>query len=182
MEFNRRTIFIDRKLLTHNWTRRKTLGGRRQENTSKATDPAKSNGSCQREGCFLMADCTTTIRTCLHKGAFQDALALRYGQQNNTPTNCDCGKAAKGGFPTIRHNEIRDLTADLQPETLRYVTANTRHLRYGEADLTLMLECPCPIKQRLRNMKEKNLRTESTRNWTCTFGNVYHWKDGHNLL
>ena len=128
----------------------------------------------------------------LHKGAFQDALALRYGRNpTNTPTNCDCGKAfstehalscAKGGFPTIRHNEIRDLTADLQPETLRYVTANTRHLRYGEADLTLMLECPCPIKQRLRNMKEKNLRTESTRNWTCTFGNVYHWKDGHNLL
>ncbi len=62
----------------------------------------------------------------LHKGAFQDALALRYGwNPTNTPTNCDCGKAfstehalscAKGGFPTIRHNEIRDLTADLLTE------------------------------------------------------------------
>ncbi len=72
--------------------------------------------------------------------------------QQILPTNCDCGKAfstehalscAKGGFPTIRHNEIRDLTADLltevcndvriepdlQPiteETLRHATANTQ--------------------------------------------------------
>ena len=53
----------------------------------------------------------------LHKGAFQDALALRY--------DCACGKkfsvehalsCPKGGFPSIRHNEIRDLTADLLTE------------------------------------------------------------------
>ena len=89
----------------------------------------------------------------LHKRAFQDALALRYGWNPiNTPTKCDCGKAfsidhalscAKGGFPIIRHNEIRDLTAtlltevcndvriepDLQPiteETLRGATANIK--------------------------------------------------------
>ncbi len=89
----------------------------------------------------------------LHKGAFQDALALRYGWNPiNTPTKCSCGKdfstehalsCAKGGFPTIRHNEIRDLTATLlteicndvcieptlQPiteETLRGATANTQ--------------------------------------------------------
>ena len=89
----------------------------------------------------------------LHKRAFQDALALRYGwNPKNIPTKCDCGKVfsiehvlscAKGGFPTIRHNEIKDLTAtlvtevcndvciepNLQPiteETFRGATANTQ--------------------------------------------------------
>ena len=57
----------------------------------------------------------------LHKGAFVDALALRYGWiPSNTPTSCVCGanftvehmlSCPRGGFPTIRHNEIRDITA-----------------------------------------------------------------------
>ena len=62
----------------------------------------------------------------LHKGAFRDALALRYGW---TPANllahCACGNkltvehafsCAKGGFPSIRHNEIKDITATLLTE------------------------------------------------------------------
>ena len=62
----------------------------------------------------------------LHKRAFQDALALRYSWQPlRSPTTCDCGKkfsiehalsCPKGGFPSIRHNEIRDLTANLLTE------------------------------------------------------------------
>ena len=54
----------------------------------------------------------------LHKGAFRDALALRYGWlPSNTPTSCACGKSFSvehalscptGGFPSLRHNEIRD--------------------------------------------------------------------------
>ena len=54
----------------------------------------------------------------LHKGAFRDAMALRYGWlPSNTPTNCACGShftvehalsCPKGGFPSIRHNEVRD--------------------------------------------------------------------------
>ena len=62
----------------------------------------------------------------LHKGAFQDALALRYDWQPlRAPSTCDCGKkfsvehalsCPKGGFPSIRHNEIRDLTANLLTE------------------------------------------------------------------
>ena len=54
----------------------------------------------------------------LQKGAFRDALALRYGWlPSNTPTNCECGTSfsvehvlscPKGGFPSIRHNEVRD--------------------------------------------------------------------------
>ena len=52
----------------------------------------------------------------LHKGAFRDALALRYGwQPSHTPTTCVCGHSfsldhvlscPRGGFPSIRHNEV----------------------------------------------------------------------------
>ena len=62
----------------------------------------------------------------LHKGAFRDALALRYGWPlQNIPTTCACGKnfnvehalsCAKGGYTSIRHNEIRDHTAHLMTE------------------------------------------------------------------
>ena len=59
----------------------------------------------------------------LHKGAFRDALCLRYGwKPSHLPSHCSCGKqftvehalnCPRGGFPSIRHNEIRDVTADL---------------------------------------------------------------------
>ena len=62
----------------------------------------------------------------LHKSAFCDALCLRYGwQPSRVPLNCDCGSQfsvehavsyPKGGFSSIRHNEIRDLTANLLSE------------------------------------------------------------------
>ena len=88
---------------------------------------------------------------CLHKGAFRDALCLRYGWcPQLLPSHCVCGNkftvdhamsCSRGGFPSIRHNEIRDITADflsevchnvgtepsLQPvtgEQMRYRTAN----------------------------------------------------------
>ena len=67
----------------------------------------------------------------LHKGAFHDALALRYNWQPlHTPSTCGCGakfsvehalSCPKGGFPSIRHNEIRDLTANLLTEVCRDV-------------------------------------------------------------
>ena len=63
---------------------------------------------------------------CLHKGAFIDALALRYGwSPSQTPVYCECGatftvehalSCQRGGFPTARHNEIRDITANLLTE------------------------------------------------------------------
>ena len=62
----------------------------------------------------------------LHKRAFQDSLALRYGwTPDNLPSKCSCGvsfsveralSCPKGGFPSIRHNEIRDMTATLLTE------------------------------------------------------------------
>jgi hypothetical protein len=62
----------------------------------------------------------------LHKRAFHDAVALRYGwPPDGVPTRCECGKpfsvdhalnCLKGAFPTLRHNEVRDLTASLLDE------------------------------------------------------------------
>ena len=87
----------------------------------------------------------------LHKGAFRDALYLRYRWlPSGLPVNCACGQGFSvdhalncptGGYPTLRHNELRDFTAEilsevcsdvctephLQPlsgETLTYATAN----------------------------------------------------------
>ena len=62
----------------------------------------------------------------LHKGGFRDAIALRYGwQPTGVPTSCVCGSAftvdhalscPRGGFPTIRHNEVRDTLAGWMSE------------------------------------------------------------------
>ena len=55
-----------------------------------------------------------------------DAISLRYGwHPPATPTHCVCGSSftvqhvlscPRGGFPIIRHNELRDLTAHLLTE------------------------------------------------------------------
>jgi len=59
----------------------------------------------------------------LHKQAFIDAVCLCYGwKPGNLPANCVCGKpftiehslsCSFRGFSTIRHNELRDVTANL---------------------------------------------------------------------
>ena len=87
----------------------------------------------------------------LHKGAFRDAICLRYGWLPiGLPMHCVCGQGFSinhamncpiGGYPALRHNDLRDFTAEtlsevctdvciepsLQPlsgETLDYATAN----------------------------------------------------------
>ena len=62
----------------------------------------------------------------LHKGAFRDAICLRYGWiPSHLPSTCICGAALSvdhalncntGGFPSLRHNDIRDITANLLTE------------------------------------------------------------------
>ena len=57
----------------------------------------------------------------LEKQAFWDTLYLRYKKQlRNLPSHCVCGKTfsidhalscPKGGFISLRHNELRDFTA-----------------------------------------------------------------------
>ena len=65
-------------------------------------------------------------RFSLHKSAFIDAVALRYSwPHTKLPSSCACGvslttehafSCPKGGFPSLRHNEIRDITANLLTE------------------------------------------------------------------
>ena len=60
------------------------------------------------------------------KGVFRAALCLRYEWHPHLlPSHCVCSQrltiehalsCSRGGFPSIRHNEIRDLTADLRTE------------------------------------------------------------------
>ena len=62
----------------------------------------------------------------LHKGAFRDALCLRYGWHPPLLLSlCACSQrltvertlsCSRGGLPSIRHNEICDLTAELMSE------------------------------------------------------------------
>ena len=87
----------------------------------------------------------------LHKGAFRDALSLRYGWlPSGLLVHCVCGQGFSvdhalncptGGYPTLRHNELRNFTTEIllevcadvctEPplqsllgETLTYATAN----------------------------------------------------------
>ena len=69
---------------------------------------------------------------CLHKSAFRDALSLRYDWPiENSPSHCSCGhpftvehtlSCPTGGFPSIRHNEVRDITASLLSEVCHGVS------------------------------------------------------------
>ena len=68
----------------------------------------------------------------IHKGAFRDALCLRYGwHPPNLPSHCICNQkftvehalsCSRGGFPQIRHNELRDITAEMMKEVCHNVS------------------------------------------------------------
>ena len=68
----------------------------------------------------------------LHKAAFRDSLSLRYGWPlQNSPSHCSCGQpfsiehaltCKTGGFPAVRHNEVRGITATLLTEVCHGVT------------------------------------------------------------
>ena len=83
----------------------------------------------------------------LHKSAFQDALALRYGWLPlRAPTHCACGTSfsvehalscPKGGLPSIRHNEIRDLTATLLTEVCSQVATEPELQPASQEDFSL---------------------------------------------
>ena len=72
----------------------------------------------------------------LHKGGLQDAITLLYSWQlPNTTTKCNCGAVFStdhamiypmGGFPTIRHNELRDITASLPSDVCHNVATEPR--------------------------------------------------------
>ena len=75
---------------------------------------------------WLTALLITAHGFALHKGAFRDALCLRYGwTPTNLPSECVCGvtfitehalTCPTGGTTIIRHNEVRDIMANLLTE------------------------------------------------------------------
>ena len=116
---------------------------------AKCSRALRCNALLSQTPSSLAPRCTSTY--CLTKGEFWDGLCLRYGwTPARVPSHCSCGQEATvahslscpyGGFPSIRHNGIRDVTARLldevctsvsiepllQPltgERLRYRTAN----------------------------------------------------------
>ena len=68
----------------------------------------------------------------LHKAAFRDGLSLRYGWPlQNLPSHCSCGlpfsvehalTCKTGGFPAVRHNEVKDITTTLLTKICHGVT------------------------------------------------------------
>ena len=103
-------------------------GGSRCHPSATTREIIESRGSGQAKRCICLAHNSTANRARFHtaQGCFHDALALRYGWlPNNMPSTCDCGKhftmehalsCAKGGFPSIRYDEVRDITATLLTE------------------------------------------------------------------
>ena len=84
----------------------------------------------------------------LHKTAFRDALHLQYGCTiPNTPSHCVCGyefgvehalSCPKGGFPSIRHNEVRDITTSLLLEVYHNVAAEPDLQPLSGGDMNLL--------------------------------------------
>ena len=92
------------------------------ETTQRAVALAQEQGA----GTWLNTLPIEEHEVTLHKGAFRDALALRYGWYlAGIATICACGKSndvqhapscKTGGLPIHRHNDIWDLTASLMSE------------------------------------------------------------------
>ena len=105
-----------------------TLRATVDTSTQRAIDLAQEKGASSCLTALPLEEFGFT----LHKGAFRDAIAIQYGWQPlNTPATCACGvnfslehvlSCQKGGFPTLRHNEIRDLTANLLSEVCHDVS------------------------------------------------------------
>ena len=88
----------------------------------------------------------------LNKEQFQDALRIRYNWNlPRLPSECVCGdefnishalSCKKGGFVTLRHNELRDITAKLLDEVCidvrrepRLIALNGEQMRFKTANL-----------------------------------------------
>ncbi len=79
----------------------------------------------------------------LNKQEFRDSLCLRYGWNiPNTPSFCQCGKensidhtlsCKKGGYVIMRHNNVRDLEAELMSEVCYNVQTEPELLPIDES-------------------------------------------------
>ena len=121
----KKAVHNENKEMTHNSS--SALRQRAPTSLNRAINCAQERGASS----WLTALPLEEFNLSLHKGAFRDAIALRYGWQPiNIPSKCACGHSftvehalscSMGGFPTLRHNEIRDLTANLMSEVCHNV-------------------------------------------------------------
>ena len=104
----------------------------------------------------------------LHKTAFRDALSFPYGWAiKNSPSHCSCGHAFSiahalscptGGYPTIRHNEVRDITASLLTEVCHDISIEP-HLQ--------------PITGELMSHRIANTEDQSRHCGKCILGGMF---------
>ena len=88
--------------------------------------------------CWLTALPLKEFRYTLSKQEFIDAILLRYRHPiQGTPKTCACSKSnsidhalscAKGGYTAMRHNQIRDLEANMLEEVCKDVTTEAKLL------------------------------------------------------
>ena len=105
------------------------IGDQLPSTMKKAVELAQEKGA----SAWLTVSPIEEHGSALHKGAFRDALALRYGwRPHGMPNVCICRKqndtshalsCARGGYVIMRHNEIRDVTATLLREVISNVEA-----------------------------------------------------------
>ena len=93
-----------------------------------------SNDPVPRERHLILADYFPMVEYgfSLYKGAFWDGLFLRYEwKPGRLLTACACRKHSnvehalscnRGGFPILRHNELRNITASMLSQVCRNVS------------------------------------------------------------
>jgi len=126
---------LHRKLLTD---KRKTeeifsLSSALHENFEESLQCAVDFASVKGASSWLTTLPLQEHKFALHKSAFLDTLALRYGWLPlRAPSLFACGSSfsvehtlscPKGGLPSLRHNDIRDSTASLLTEVCSQVIA-----------------------------------------------------------
>ena len=94
---------------------------------------------------WLTASPTFSHRTVLNKADFRDAVCLRYGfPPEGLSTSCVCGAdftvdhamtCASGGYPSARHDEVRDVLAEALKEVSRDVETEPILLAYEDENL-----------------------------------------------
>ena len=95
---------------------------------------------------WLTSDPALDEGTTLNKSDFRDAICLRYGfPLDGIPLTCVCGQAFSvdhamtcpcGGYPSARHDEVRDVLADAMRSVFREVETEPQLLPYAEKDLS----------------------------------------------
>ena len=94
---------------------------------------------------WLTNDPLTSNGTILNKSDFWDAISLRYGYElEGIPDKCVCGAEMTpdhalscpcGGYPSARHNEIRDVLAEVMRSVVHDVELEPTLLPYEGEDL-----------------------------------------------